>query len=87
MNPASQDRFVAMRSVILEVLGSDVSPAFLSRVDAILNDWHAEKITAAHACEKVQKIVSLFIDENKSKEIGSRCAMIVMRESASKGRP
>jgi hypothetical protein len=40
-------------------------------------------MTAANACEKVQKTVGLFIGEDKARQIGDRCAMIVMRESAS----
>jgi hypothetical protein len=84
MSPVSKERFDTMRSAVMDVLGKNVSPMFVSRVDAILKDWFTEKISAAQACEKVQKLVTLFIDEDKAREIGSRCAPIVMRESVSK---
>ena len=82
MSPVPKKHIDQMRSAILEVLGNSVSQIFLSRLDGILNDWGADKITAAQACEKIQKTVSLFISEDKAIEIGSRCAPIVMRESA-----
>ena len=84
MSPVSNERFETMRRAILETLGTGVSPMFIGRVDAILSEWRADKITAAQACEKVQKLVTLFIDENKASEIGSRCALIVMKESVTK---
>jgi hypothetical protein len=82
MIPVSKERFDTMRNAILDVLGKNASPVFIGRVDAILNAWSAGKISAAEACEKVQKIVTLFIDEDKARELGFRCSSIVMRESA-----
>jgi hypothetical protein len=70
-----------MRNVIKEVLGS-ASDIFLKRLDPILNDWAAGTLSAAQACEKVQKTVGLFFDADKAREIGYRCAPIVMKESA-----
>lgn len=81
MSPALAEHVDQVRSLIRDVLGDSASDIFLQRLDAILNDWAADKLTAAHACEKVQKSVSLFIDENKAREIGNRCAPIVMKES------
>jgi hypothetical protein len=82
VSPVSKERVDAVRTIIHDVIGGAASPVFLGRVDAILTDWAADKFTAAQACEKVQKIVTLFIDEDKAREIGARCAPIVMRESA-----
>ncbi len=81
MSPVPRERIDYVKSEILTVLGKSVSDLFLHRVDGILEDWSAGKLTAAQACEKIQKLVSLFIDEDKAREIGSRCAPIVMRES------
>ncbi len=72
-----------IRSDIRAVLGQGISNGFLGRIDAILEDWSTGKLTAAQAFEKVQRNVSLFIDEGKAREIGTRCAPIVMRESVS----
>lgn len=80
MSPVPKERVDLVKSEILAVLGKSGSDLLLRRVDTILAEWSAEKLTAAQACEKVQKIVSLFIDEDKAREIGSRCAPIVMRE-------
>jgi hypothetical protein len=71
-----------VRAIVHEVLAGVASELFLGRVDAVLADWSSGKIPASQACEKVQKMVSLFIDENKAKEIASRCAPIVMRATA-----
>jgi hypothetical protein len=81
MSPVAGEKVEKIRSEIVAVLGQSGSDLFLKRVDAILADWAAGKLTAAQACEKVQKIVSLFIGEDKAREIGTRCAPIVMRES------
>jgi len=81
MNPVSQEKVDLVKNEILAVLGKSASELFIRRVDVILADWSAGKLTAAQACEKIQKIVALFIDEDKAREIGSRCAPIVMRES------
>jgi hypothetical protein len=81
MSPVAGEKVEKIRSEILAVLGKSASDLFLKRIDAILADWAAGKLSAAQACEKVQKIVSLFIGEDKAREIGTRCAPIVMRES------
>ena len=81
MTEAPKEWINQMRGEIHAVLGEAASPLFLKRVDAILDDSAAGKLTAAQACEKIQKIVTLFIDEEKSRTIGSRCASIVMRHS------
>lgn len=84
MSPVPKKELVdQIRGEIRAVIGQSVSQVFLDRVDAILEEWSTGKITAAQACEKVQKRVSLFIDEDKAREIGSRCAPTVMRESVS----
>jgi hypothetical protein len=83
MSAAPRERVDEVRSIIHDVLGGAASKLFLERVDAVLNDWAEGKMTAANACEKVQKTVGLFIGEDKARQIGDRCAMIVMRESAS----
>jgi hypothetical protein len=67
-----------------EVLEGQASKIFLERTDTTLNEWAVGKLTAAQACEKVRKAVSLFISEDLAKDIGNRCAPIVMRESATK---
>jgi hypothetical protein len=81
MNQVPKERVDQMRGEIHAVLGQSPSPMFLKRVDTILEEWAGGGISAAQACEKVQKIVSLFIDEEKARLIGTRCAPIVMRES------
>jgi hypothetical protein len=81
MSPVPKEHIDQMRNVIKEVLGSNVSDIFLKRLDPILNNWAAGTITAAQACEKVQKSVGLFFDEDKAREIGYRCAPVVMKES------
>lgn len=84
MSPVPKKELVdQVRSEIRAVLGQSVSQVFLGRIDAILEDWSSGKLSAAQACEQVQKRVSLFIDEDKAREIGSRCSPIVMRESVS----
>ena len=72
-----------VRRIVHEILGNGASAVFLGRVDAVLSEWTSGKLTAAQACEKIQKMVSLFIDVKKAQEIAARCAPIVMRESAS----
>ena len=83
MSPVARAFVEQMRREVHNVLGPDVSKIFLGRVDAVLEDWSAGKLTAAQACEKIQKSVALFISEEKSQEIGNRCAPVVMRESVS----
>jgi hypothetical protein len=82
MSPASKEDIDQVRSLIREILGDSVSDIFLRRLDAVLDDWAVNKLTAAQSCTKIQKIVSLFIDENKASEIGARCAPIVRKESS-----
>jgi hypothetical protein len=83
MSAAPRERVDEVRSIVHDVLGESASKMFLERIDAVLNDWAEGKMTAANACEKVQKTVGLFIDQDKARQIGERCAMIVMRETAS----
>ena len=83
MSPFPREQLDQIKGEIHAVLGETVSELFLRRVDALLEDWASGKYTAAQASEKVQKLVSLFIDEDKAREIGSRFAPIVMRETAS----
>lgn len=82
MTPPSSAHIEEVRKIVSDVLGGAVSKVFLGRVDATLADWASGNMTAAQACDKIKKIVALFIDEKKSQEIASRCAPIVMRESA-----
>ncbi len=84
MSSLSKEHLNQVRKIIHEVLAGRASDIFLGRLDKILLDWGAGKLTAAQASEKVQKFVSLFIDENLAKEIVNKCAPIVMRESASR---
>lgn len=84
MSPAAKESVDQIRKVIHEVLAGKASDIFMGRIDAILGEWAADKLTAAQACEKVRKAVNLFIGEDLAKEIGNRCAPIVMRESAMK---
>ena len=83
MSPMSKEHLNEVRNVVHEVLAGRASDIFFGRLDEILGDWDAGKLNAAQASEKVQKFVSLFIDENLAKEIVNKCAPIVMRESAS----
>jgi len=84
MSAAPHEHVDEMRSIIRDVLGETTSKNFLGRIDATLSEWAEGKTTAANACERVQKMVGLFIDEDKARHIGDRCAGIVMRESASR---
>ena len=82
MTDVTRERIDAVRTIVHEVLGGIASKIFLGRIDATLNEWAEGKMTAAKACEKVQKIVGLFIGEDKARQIGDRCVIIVMRETA-----
>ncbi|MGC1456306.1 MAG: hypothetical protein WA946_14055 [Nitrospirota bacterium] len=82
MSPVSKEMADNLKSEIYAVLGKSASELFLRRVDAILEDCSAGKLTVAQTCEKVQKLVSLFIDEGKAHEIGARCAPIITKASA-----
>lgn len=82
MSVAPRERVDEVRTIVHEVLGGTASMIFCGRIDAVLNDWAEGKMTAANACERVQKMVGLFIDEDKARQIGERCAIIVMRETA-----
>ena len=84
MSPAAKESVEQIRKVVHEVLASRASDIFMKRIDGILEEWSADKLTAAQACEKVRKVVTLFIGEDLAKEIGNRCAPIVMRESVVK---
>ncbi|NTW58198.1 MAG: hypothetical protein HGB21_06610 [Nitrospirae bacterium] len=84
MSPAARESVEQVRKVVHEVLAGRTSDIFMGRIDGILEEWSAEKLTAAQACEKVRKVVALFIGEDLAKEIGSRCVPIVMRESSPK---
>jgi len=83
VSPVSNEHIDQVRKIVHEVLAGKASDIFLGRIDGILGEWEAGKFTAAKACEKMQKTVGLFIDEDLAKEIGNKCAPIVMRESAS----
>jgi hypothetical protein len=82
MSPVPKEHVDQMRAVIKEILGDSASEMFLKRLDPIMNDWVAGTISAAQACEKVQKTVGLFFDADKAREIGFRCAPMIMKESA-----
>ena len=84
MSPAAKESVEQVRKVVHEVLAGRASDVFMVRIDGILDEWSAEKLTAAQACEKVRKAVILFMGEDLAKEIGNRCAPVVMRESAAK---
>ena len=82
MSPVVKEHVDQVRNTVHEVLAGKASEIFMARTDKILEEWAADKLTAAQACEKVQKAVSLFLGEDLATEIGNRCALIVMRESA-----
>jgi hypothetical protein len=82
MSPASKEVVDHLKSEIHSVLGQSASELFVRRVDAIIEECAAGKINVAQTCEKVQKLVSLFIDEGKAREINARCAPIITKESA-----
>jgi hypothetical protein len=84
MSPAARESVEQVRTVVHEVLAGRASNIFMGRIDGILEEWAADKLTAAQACDKVRKAVSLFLGEDLAKDIGNRCAPIVMRESAAK---
>jgi hypothetical protein len=84
VSPVAKENVEQVRKVVHEVLSGRASNIFLGRVDAILEEWSAGKLTAAEACEKTRKVVSLFLGEDLAKEIGNRCAPVVMRESGAK---
>jgi hypothetical protein len=84
MSPVAKESVEQVRKVVREVLAGRASDVFMARLDSILEEWSADKLTAAQACEKVRKVVTLFMGEDLAKEIGNRCAPVVMRESAAK---
>ena len=82
MSPAPKEQVDKVRSLVREILGDSASDLFLQRIDTTLNDWAMDKFTAEEACAKIQKNVSLFIDEKKALEIALQCAPIVKAASA-----
>jgi len=84
MTPVQKEHVDQVRSIVHEILAKKASDVFLGRIDKLLDEWAQGKLTAAQACDKVQKTVSLFISEDLAKEITNRCAMILMRETAIK---
>jgi hypothetical protein len=84
MSPVAKESVEQVRKVVREVLAGRASDIFMGRLDSILEEWSADKLTAAQACEKVRKVVTLFMGEDLAREIGNRCAPVVMRESAAK---
>jgi len=82
MSPVSKEAVDHLKSEIHAVLGQSASELFVRRVDVIIDDCAAGKLTITQTCEKVQKLVSLFIDEGKAREIQTRCAPIITKESA-----
>jgi hypothetical protein len=84
VNSASKEHAEQVRKIVHEVLAGRASNIFMGRIDAILADWEAGTLNAAQACDKVRKAVALFLGEDLAKDIGNRCAPIVMRESAQK---
>jgi len=82
MSPVPKESVEQVRGTIRAVLGGKASDIFLGRIDALLAEWASGKITAAQACEKIQKLVGLFIGEDLAKEIANRCSPIVKKESA-----
>ena len=82
MSPVSKEIADGLKREIHAVLDKSASELFLRRVDAILDDCSAGKLTVAQTCEKVQKLVALFIDEGKARDIGTICAPIITEESA-----
>ena len=82
MSPVSKEMVDRLKSEIRTVLGQSASELFLRRVDTILEECSTGKLTVAQTCEKVQKLVSLLIDEGKAREIHARCAPIIAKESA-----
>jgi hypothetical protein len=82
MGPVSKEVADHLKSEIHAVLGDSASELFIRRVDAIIEDCAAGKLTIAQTCEKVEKLVSLFIDEGKAREIHARCAPIITKEAA-----
>ena len=84
MSPVSKESVEQVRKVVHDVLAGRASTIFMGRFDSTLEEWSADKITAAQACEKIRKAVILFMGEDLAKEIGNRCAPIVMRESVAR---
>jgi hypothetical protein len=84
MSPAAKENVDQVYKIVHAVLAGKASDIFMSRIDAIVADWSADKLTAAQACDKVQKAVGLFLGEDLAKEIQDRCAVVVMRETAGK---
>ena len=81
MSPVSKETADHLKSEIHAVLGQSASELFLRRIDTTIDDCSAGKFTLAQTCEKVQKLVALFIDAGKAREIGTRCAPIIKKES------
>jgi len=84
MSPVAKENIEQIRKNVHDILEGKASGVFLGRIDAIIEEWAGGKMTAAQACEKIQKIVVLFIGKDIAQEIGTRCAPIVMLESTSK---
>jgi hypothetical protein len=81
MSPSSKAQVDQVSRLIREILGDHASNIFIQRLDSILNDWAVDKFTATQSCEKIVKNVSLFIDEDKAREISDRCEPIFLQES------
>jgi hypothetical protein len=68
-----------LKNAIRGILGDTPSKLFLSRVDKTLDEGAADKDSLVKACEKVEKMVNLFIGVDEAKVIGSRCGEILRK--------
>ena len=81
MSRVAKEHVEQFRKNVHEILAGKASGPFIDRIDRIIEEWAGDKMTAAQACEKIQKAVILFLGNDLAQEIGSRCAHVVMQES------
>jgi hypothetical protein len=68
-----------LKNAIREILGDKPSKLFLGRVDTALDEGASDKESLRKACERVEKMVNLFIGSDEARVIGTRCAEILRK--------
>jgi hypothetical protein len=63
---------VQVRYAIQEMLGDRPSPIFMGRIEKTLDEGAKDRDSLCLACDKVQKMVNLFISVDIAKVMGQR---------------
>ena len=68
-----------LNSIVQEVLGGTASKVLLGRIDSMLTDGSSSREELQQACDKIEKMVKLFIGEDKARIIGKRFKEVLAR--------